>query len=70
MSEPVLREVEQILHAVLADGDLAARWAAGRLAKVPDAVLGFTGLEPLPGAAPPPQEAAARPAVPESDRMP
>ncbi|MFK0050434.1 hypothetical protein ACIQU4_41315 [Streptomyces sp. NPDC090741] len=58
VSEPVVHEVEQILHAVLADADVAAQWEAGRLAKAPDAVSAFTGLEPLPGAAPPrrPQE--------------
>ncbi|MFI5982428.1 hypothetical protein ACIBEA_16290 [Streptomyces sp. NPDC051555] len=53
VSEPMLHEVEQILHAVLADADLAAQWEAGRLAKAPDPVSGFTGLEPLSGAAPP-----------------
>ncbi|MFG2487594.1 hypothetical protein ACGFSI_33170 [Streptomyces virginiae] len=53
VSEPVLHEVEQILHAVLADADVAAQWAEGRLVKAPDAVSGFTGLEPEPGAAPP-----------------
>ncbi|GLX41379.1 hypothetical protein Sros01_74520 [Streptomyces roseochromogenus] len=63
VSEPVLHEVEQILHAVLADPDVAAQWMAGRLVKAPDAALGFTGLEPAPGAAPPPRR-AARPAVP------
>ncbi|MFJ4320869.1 hypothetical protein ACIP46_37160 [Streptomyces lavendulae] len=51
VSEPVLHEVEQILHAVLADPDVAAQWMAGRLVKAPDAALGFTGLEPAPGAA-------------------
>lgn len=62
VSEPVLHEVEQILHAVLADGDVAERWAAGLLANAPDSVLGFTGLELLPGAAPSRREEAARPA--------
>ncbi|MFZ3492267.1 hypothetical protein ACODT5_03320 [Streptomyces sp. 5.8] len=70
VSEPVLHEVEQILHAVLADSNIAARWAEGRLTKAPDAVLGFTGLEPLPGAAPPRREAAARPAGPTTKRAP
>ncbi|WP_404960065.1 hypothetical protein [Streptomyces sp. 147326] len=60
VSEPVLHEVEQILHAVLADPDVAAQWAAGRLVKAPDAVLGFTGLEPLPGAVPPRRVQAAQ----------
>ncbi|MFF9011164.1 hypothetical protein ACF087_36000 [Streptomyces goshikiensis] len=62
VSETVLREVEQVLHAVLADGKVAERWEAGRLTKAPDAVLGFTGLEPLPGAAPPRREEATQPA--------
>lgn len=61
VSELVLHEVEQILHAVLADGDVAERWAAGRLLKAPDAVLGFTGLEPQPGAAPPDSRRVAAP---------
>ncbi|MFE2285513.1 hypothetical protein ACFXDJ_15235 [Streptomyces sp. NPDC059443] len=52
VSEPVLHEVEQILHAVLADADVAAQWAGGQLAKAPD-VSGFAGLLPLPGTAPP-----------------
>ncbi|WP_327739878.1 hypothetical protein OG749_44505 [Streptomyces nojiriensis] len=51
VSESVLHEVEQILHAVLADPGIAEQWAEGRLTKAPDTVLGFTGLEPLPGAA-------------------
>ncbi|MFE2164079.1 hypothetical protein ACFXB3_03280 [Streptomyces sp. NPDC059447] len=37
VSEPVLHEFEQILHAVLADADTAALWAAGRLVEAPDA---------------------------------
>ncbi|MFD5148816.1 hypothetical protein [Streptomyces sp. NPDC058401] len=53
VSEPVLNEVERILHAVLADPEVAARWAAGRLVQAPDPTSGFTGLEPQPGAAPP-----------------
>ncbi|MFD5422636.1 hypothetical protein ACFWJT_32055 [Streptomyces sp. NPDC127069] len=68
VSEPVLHEVEQILHAVLADADTAALWAAGRLVKAPDAALGFTGLEPQPGSAPP--RRAARPAEPGTDQRP
>lgn len=61
VSEPVLNEVERILHAVLADPDVAARWAAGRLVQAPDPASGFTGLEPEPGAAPPRREEATRP---------
>ncbi|MFE2326685.1 hypothetical protein ACFXD5_22615 [Streptomyces sp. NPDC059385] len=67
VSDPVLHEVEQILHAVLADADTAALWAAGRLVKAPDAALGFTGLEPAPGAAPP--RRTARPAASAKEQV-
>ncbi|MFE1810943.1 hypothetical protein [Streptomyces sp. NPDC059533] len=67
VSEPVLHEVEQILHAVLADADTAALWEAGRLVKAPDAALGFTGLESAPGAASP--RRTVRPAVPAKDQV-
>ncbi|MFD8026586.1 hypothetical protein ACFV6G_40000 [Streptomyces lavendulae] len=67
VSEPVLHEVEQILHAVLADPEIAAQWMAGRLVKAPDAAFGFTGLEPAPGAAPP--RRAARPVVPAKEQV-
>ncbi|MCX5300323.1 hypothetical protein OG898_28225 [Streptomyces sp. NBC_00193] len=59
VSEQVLHEVEQILHTVLADSEVAERWQAGRLAKAPEATSGFTGLEPLPGTAPPRREQPA-----------
>ncbi|MCX5308152.1 hypothetical protein OG304_32640 [Streptomyces sp. NBC_00160] len=72
VSEPVLHEVEQIFHAVLADPDVAERWAEGRLVRAPDAVSGFTGLEPEPGAAPPrrkqPGPAGSRPERVEAAR--
>ncbi|GAA2646632.1 hypothetical protein GCM10010425_65400 [Streptomyces spororaveus] len=75
VSEPVLHEVEQIFHAVLADPDVAERWAEGRLVRAPDAVSGFTGLEPEPGAAPPrrkqPGPAGSRPEkVPSAEPVP
>ncbi|MFF8266586.1 hypothetical protein ACF059_04235 [Streptomyces sp. NPDC016562] len=60
VSEAVLREVEQILHTVLADAEVAAQWREGRLGKTPDPVLGFAGLEPQPGAAPPRPPQAVR----------
>ncbi|MGP3683252.1 hypothetical protein ACTVZO_00810 [Streptomyces sp. IBSNAI002] len=69
VSEAVLREVEQILHAVLADAEVAAQWVAGRLVKAPDAVMGFDGLELLPGAAPP-SRTKARPSGPATERVP
>ncbi|MFF1414492.1 hypothetical protein ACFVX6_32710 [Streptomyces sp. NPDC058289] len=61
VSEPVLHEVEGILHAVLADADVAAHWAAGRLTAAPDVALGFAGLEPQAGAVPPSTKSAAEP---------
>lgn len=71
VSDPVLNEVERIFHGVLADPDVAARWAAGRLVKAPDPASGFAGLEAQPGAAPPQREAAAaRPGGPATERTP
>ncbi|MEW2136412.1 hypothetical protein AB0892_07345 [Streptomyces sp. NPDC005409] len=79
VSEAVLREVEQILHTVLADAEVAAQWREGRLGKTPDPVLGFAGLEPQPGAAPPrPPQAVRRtrpseatgPTQPHAERVP
>ncbi|MFD9338488.1 hypothetical protein ACFWBF_29435 [Streptomyces sp. NPDC060028] len=74
VSEAVQREVEQILHTVLADPDAAAEWARGTLSKAPPPPTGFTGLDIAPDARPPrpaqpPQPASAdRPAVPEAKR--
>lgn len=61
-------KVEEILHVVLADPDVAAQWAAGRLVKAPDVVQGFTGLGPLPSASTPWKAPAARPAEPAVKR--
>ncbi|MCX4808548.1 hypothetical protein OG594_44390 [Streptomyces sp. NBC_01214] len=70
VSEPVLHEVERILHAVLVDPDVAERWAEGRLVKAPDAVSGFTGLEPDPGVAPPRWKQPVGPAGSRSETVP
>ncbi|MFI5866542.1 hypothetical protein [Streptomyces sp. NPDC051546] len=72
VSEPVLSEVERILHAVLADPEVAERWAGGRLVRSPDPASGFTGLEPQPGAAPPRRKESAppEPAGPAARRAP
>ncbi|MEV8535514.1 hypothetical protein [Streptomyces sp. NPDC051211] len=64
VSETVQREVEQILHTVLADEDAARQWARGTLAKPPPAPVGFTGLQPAPGATPPRAPAARAPGAP------
>ncbi|MFD5323471.1 hypothetical protein [Streptomyces sp. NPDC127092] len=47
VSDTVLREIEQILHGVLAHPDVAELWAKGRLAKVPEAAVGFAAVAPL-----------------------
>ncbi|MCX5409790.1 hypothetical protein OHA37_38820 [Streptomyces sp. NBC_00335] len=70
VSEPVQREVEQILHGVVADADVAAQWEAGRLATTPDPVSGFAGLEPQPGAAPPRSIQPAPAGSPKGHRPP
>ncbi|MET9887778.1 hypothetical protein ABZZ20_32505 [Streptomyces sp. NPDC006430] len=57
VSEAVQHEVEQILHAVLADPATAEEWAGGRMVKVPVVPAGF-GVEPAPGSRP----LSARPA--------
>ncbi|MER7200506.1 hypothetical protein, partial [Streptomyces sp. NPDC000188] len=43
----VLHEVEQILHAALADAEVAEQWATGRLTKVPTVSTDFPGTAPL-----------------------
>ncbi|MFE4258122.1 hypothetical protein [Streptomyces sp. NPDC056883] len=70
VSEPVQREVEQILHTVLADADVAAQWEAGCLATSPDPVSGFAGLDPQPGAAPPRSIQPAPAGSPKGHRPP
>ncbi|MGW7192617.1 hypothetical protein, partial [Streptomyces sp. NPDC054838] len=46
VSDAVEREVEQILHAVLADPGAAEDWASGRLAKVPAVAAEFPVAAP------------------------
>ncbi|MFD4392731.1 hypothetical protein [Streptomyces sp. NPDC058495] len=58
LSDPVQREVEQILHAVLAHPDAAGPWSAGRLATAPEAAVDFTAVTPP---APPKPPAGRRP---------
>lgn len=60
LRESVLRELEQLFHGVLADEEAALQWAAGRMVKAPTATVGFEGLEPDPGATPPPPAHAPR----------
>ncbi|MEU4211004.1 hypothetical protein AB0F13_13590 [Streptomyces sp. NPDC026206] len=46
VSDDVLREVEETLHAVLADPRAAQEWTEGRLSRPLTAVSGFPGLAP------------------------
>ncbi|MGW3327889.1 hypothetical protein [Streptomyces virginiae] len=62
LRETVLGEVGEIFHGLLGDDEAARRWAAGRLAKPPSVTVGFEGLEPAPGATPPPVTPTPRPA--------
>ncbi|MFJ5073764.1 hypothetical protein ACIP8Z_04015 [Streptomyces sp. NPDC088553] len=50
VSDTVLHEIEQTLHGVLADQDVADQWSRGRLVKTPEAVVGFPAV--APGAVP------------------
>ncbi|MEV3970501.1 hypothetical protein AB0K68_20505 [Streptomyces sp. NPDC050698] len=65
IGESVQREVENTLHAVLADPEAARAWASGRLAKPLDAAVGFPavaeGARPR-SPAPAPARASSRPA--------
>jgi hypothetical protein len=47
VSPTVLHEVEQILHAALADPEVAEQWATGRLTKIPAVSTDFPGTTPL-----------------------
>lgn len=61
VSDPVLGEVEQILHAVLARPEVAGPWAKGRLTTLPETAVGFPAV--------PPEALAARtPAAPPGPR--
>ncbi|MFB8042905.1 hypothetical protein ACFC8F_16625 [Streptomyces hydrogenans] len=61
VSDPVLGEVEQILHAVLARPEVAGPWAKGRLTTLPETAVGFPAV--------PPETLAARtPTVPPEPR--
>lgn len=66
VSDPVLRELEQTLHGVLAHPDVAQEWARGRLVKVPEAAVDFTAVAPDEGAIPAPDR--AREAEREAER--
>ncbi|MFE6101566.1 hypothetical protein ACFVQ4_16540 [Streptomyces laurentii] len=60
VSETVLHEIEQTLHAVLAHPEIAESWSKARLVKVPHAAVDFTTVGIAPAA--PGRAAPARPA--------
>ncbi|MEV6398278.1 hypothetical protein AB0M39_26475 [Streptomyces sp. NPDC051907] len=69
VSDAVLHEVENTLHAVLADPEAAQEWAAGRLVRPLSPPVGFTAA--APDAVPPKPaspKAAARPAGAEATK--
>ncbi|MER5202461.1 hypothetical protein [Streptomyces sp. NPDC002825] len=63
VSDTVLHEVEQTLHAVLARPDVAEQWLKGRLVKVPDAAVDFAAVAPDEVPARPSRPAGAEEAV-------
>ncbi|MFF3014329.1 hypothetical protein [Streptomyces sp. NPDC057939] len=46
ISEPVVREVERILYAVLAGPEASAEWASGRLVRTPEPEPDFPAADP------------------------
>ncbi|MEU9256761.1 hypothetical protein AB0D66_34125, partial [Streptomyces sp. NPDC048270] len=73
VSETVLREVEQILRAALADPDAAEAWASGRLTRTPAPATEFPAVDPgaVPPAAPARRAKASEPEPePESETEP
>ncbi|MEW2462884.1 hypothetical protein AB0872_19505 [Microbacterium sp. NPDC047426] len=72
IGESVQREVENTLHAVLADPEAARAWAGGRLAKPLSAAVGFPataeGARPR-RPEPPPAPAPSRPGRKESEQQ-
>ncbi|MFE6097447.1 hypothetical protein ACFQ7M_36545 [Streptomyces massasporeus] len=72
IGESVQREVENTLHAVLADPEAARAWAGGRLAKPLSAAVGFPATAegaPPKSPAPPPAPAPSRPGKKASEQQ-
>ncbi|MFF7791172.1 hypothetical protein [Streptomyces sp. NPDC007991] len=70
IGEGVQREVENTLHAVLADPEAAEAWAGGRLAKPLSAAVGFpaAAASAVPKSATTPRRPSAAPAPARPDR--
>ncbi|MYT24447.1 hypothetical protein GTW69_29900, partial [Streptomyces sp. SID7760] len=58
VGEGVVHEVEQTLHAALADSEAAAQWSGGRLSTGLEPPVGFTGLPETAPVRPPPERPA------------
>ncbi|MEU8840500.1 hypothetical protein AB0D97_15420 [Streptomyces roseus] len=58
VGEGVVHEVEQTLHAALADSEAAVQWSGGRLSTGLDPPVGFTGLPETAPVRPPPERPA------------
>ncbi|MFE8993017.1 hypothetical protein ACFYMI_35370 [Streptomyces collinus] len=70
IGEGVQREVENTLHAVLADPEAARAWAGGRLTKPLDAAVGFPAVAEGPRPQrPAPAPAPSRPAKKASEQQ-
>ncbi|QCD61006.1 hypothetical protein [Streptomyces hawaiiensis] len=70
IGESVQREVENTLHAVLADPEAARAWAGGRLAKPLSAAVGFPAVaEGARPQGPAPAPAASRPGKKVSEQQ-
>ncbi|MEU2055036.1 hypothetical protein [Streptomyces bungoensis] len=68
VGEGVQREVEETLHAVLAEPEAAREWAAGRLVKPLSAAIGFPAAdEPAVARRPTPPASRADPSVREAE---
>ncbi|MFG2667060.1 hypothetical protein ACGFY6_22805 [Streptomyces sp. NPDC048387] len=65
ISDSVLRAIEEIYRALLADEDVGRLWLEGRLTNTPKAPVGFEGVAPAPGAVP-----SSPPAAPQTKPAP
>ncbi|WP_063886689.1 hypothetical protein [Streptomyces aureus] len=70
VSDTVLHEIEQTLHGVLADQDVAEQWSRGRLVKAPEAAVGFPEVaqEAVPARRAPAAEAPEAAETPEGEQ--
>ncbi|MFE6715552.1 hypothetical protein [Streptomyces sp. NPDC057695] len=70
VSDTVQHEIEQTLHGVLADRDVAEQWAKGRLVKAPEAAVGFPEVAPEAVPARRPSEEGEAPGSDDAGEVP